>query len=155
MVDNEVENTIDNTSTDDPLVQSEWCNKLTLELLLNKNHYDKYLSKNDPKKYDEYREYKAKLNKYEMEIIDITGQLLENPEKGFSKQIEETFEPYMKSIIKYLEVKALENPEGHIYGHENDDDSDTMFAKVDEIVTPTKKTRNVRLNHFDMSIFKK
>jgi hypothetical protein len=33
--------------------KNEYIDKLTLELLINKTHYHKYLSKSDPKKYDE------------------------------------------------------------------------------------------------------
>jgi hypothetical protein len=158
MADSENENEIENSNNEKSELESEWCNKLTLELLLNKNHYEKYLSKNDPKKFAEYREYKSKLNKYEMEIIDITGQLIQNPERGFSKQIEETFEPYMKSIIKYLEVKAIENPDdnGNHIGHGHEEDDDMLFTKIEPpVVQSSNKTKNIRMNHFDMSIFNK
>ena len=35
--------------------------KLTLELLINKQHYSKCLSKTDPKKYDEFKGVNPKL----------------------------------------------------------------------------------------------
>jgi len=88
---------------------NEYIDKITLELLLNKNHYSKYLSKTDPKKFDEFREHKSKLHKYSIDIVDITSQLIENPKKMFSSDIEETFDSYVKSIIRYLEMKELEN----------------------------------------------
>ena len=100
--------------------------KLTLELLLNKNHYSKYLSKNDPKKYDEFREFKAKLRKYSIDIVDITSQLIENPKKPFSTDIEDSFLTYVKSIFRHLELKKMENSGSH-----NDDD-DVLFGNFDK-----------------------
>ena len=57
------------TSNDGP--KNEYIDKLTMELLLNKNHYSKYLAKTDPKKHDQFQEYKSKLRKYSVEIMDI------------------------------------------------------------------------------------
>ena len=88
--------------------KNEYIDKLTLELLINKTHYHKYLSKSDPKKYDEYKEYKAKLRKYAIDIIDITSQLIEDPKKMYSNDIEDSFNSYVKSIIKYFEINILE-----------------------------------------------
>lgn len=101
--------------------------KLTLELLLNKNHYSKYLSKNDPKKYDEFREFKSKLRKYSIDIVDITSQLIENPKKPFSSDIEDSFLTYVKSIFRHLELKKIENSGSH-----NDDDDDVLFGNFDK-----------------------
>lgn len=101
--------------------------KLTLELLLNKNHYSKYLSKNDPKKYDEFREFKAKLRKYSIDIVDITSQLIENPKKPFSTDIEDSFLTYVKSIFRHLELKKMENS-----GSQHEDDDDVLFGNFDK-----------------------
>lgn len=103
--------------------------KLSLELLLNKNHYSKYLSKNDPKKYDEFSNFKAKLRKYSVNIIDITSQLIENPKKPFSSDIEDAFNDYVKSIFRHLELKRLEKSS---YNNNNDnDEDDVLFGDMD------------------------
>jgi hypothetical protein len=106
--------------------------KLTLELLINKQHYSKYLSKTDPKKHDEYKEYKSKLRKYSVDIIDITSQLIENPKKMFSTEIEESFSCYIKSIFKHFEIKELEKSNEYNHnGYKNEDDEDVLFGNCD------------------------
>lgn len=118
----------DNEDSDQSLPKNNAeIDKLTLELLLNKNHYSKYLSKNDPKKYDEFREFKAKLRKYSIDIVDITSQLIENPKKPFSTDIEDSFLTYVKSIFRHLELKKME-----ISGSQNDDDDDVLFGNFDK-----------------------
>lgn len=113
--------------------QNEYIDKITLELLLNKNHYSKYLAKTDPKRYDEFKDYKSKLRKYSIDIVDITSQLIEHPKTQYSKEIEETFEIYTKSIFKYYEMKDLENANEY---NKKEVDDDIMFDKV-ETVTPS------------------
>jgi hypothetical protein len=105
--------------------------KLTLELLLNKNHYSKYLSKTDPEKYEKHKEYKAKLRKYSVDIIDVTSRLIENPKEGISADVEECFDIYMKSLIRYFEMKDLENTNESNQNYENNDE-DVLFGSIDE-----------------------
>jgi len=107
--------------------------KLTLELLINKQHYSKYLSKTDPKKHDEYKEYKSKLRKYSVDIVDVTSQLIDNPKTMFSAEIEETFDAYVKSIFKYFEIKELEKSNEYNYDNNNNknEDEDVLFGNCD------------------------
>ena len=105
--------------------------KLTLELLINKQHYSKYLSKTDPKKHDEYKEYKSKLRKYSVDIVDITSQLIDNPKTMFSAEIEETFDAYVKSIFKYFEIKELEKSNEYNYDNNKNEDEDVLFGNCD------------------------
>jgi FtsZ-interacting cell division protein YlmF len=109
-----------------PPPANEYIDKLTLELLLNKNHYSKYLSKTDPKKYDELKEYKSKLRKYSVDAIDITSQLIENPNMLFNGDVEDAFHNYMKSIFKYFEMKDIEK------ANEYNNDEDVLFGNMDE-----------------------
>lgn len=107
---------------------NEYIDKITLELLLNKNHYNKYLSKTNPKKFEEHKEYKQKLKKYSIDIIDMTSQLIENPNTQFSNEIEESFHIYIQSIFKYFELNELKKANKY---YENDEDEDTMFVNMD------------------------
>ena len=100
--------------------------KLTLELLINKQQYSKYLSKTDPKKYDEFKEYKSKLRKYAVDIMDITSQLIDNPNHPYSVEIEESFNAFSKSIFRYFEMKDLE--QSNEYNQHYKKDEDMMFA---------------------------
>ena len=107
---------------------NEYIDKITLELLLNKNHYNNYLSKTNPKKFEEFKDYKQKLKNYSVDIIDITSQLIENPKTQFSNEIEETFQIYVKSIFKYIELNEVKKANKY---YDNQDDEDTMFLNID------------------------
>ena len=117
---------------DEPEVKNEYIDKLTLELFMNRNNYNKYLAKTDPKKFDSQREYKMKLKKYMVEIIDITSELIENPENTPNSEIGGIFMDYSKSIIKFLEMKELEQSNS-FYKSEKEEE-ETMFdpEKMDE-----------------------
>lgn len=148
--------------------KNEYIDKLTLELLINKTHYHKYLSKSDPKKYDEYKEYKAKLRKYGVDIIDITSQLIEDPKKMYSTDIEETFNSYMKSIIKYFEIKEIQDSNKQ---SEYNNEDDVIFTKFDNNTETNDNNTNDTVKsywgkervvkkssnyiHYDMNMFRK
>ena len=104
--------------------KNEYIDKLTLELFMNKTNYNKYLAKKDPGQYDKLKDYKMKLQKYMVDIVDITRQLIDNPQDPPNTEIGEEFADYSKSIIKYLEMKELETPKT-LYKKEEDDE--TMF----------------------------
>jgi hypothetical protein len=113
-----LENTNDGT-------KNEYIDKLTMELLLNKNHYSKYLAKTDPKKHDQFQEYKSKLRKYSVDIMDLTSQLIENPKSAPSLDIDESFDAYVKSILRHFELKELENPQD-----KKEEDEDMLFGEM-------------------------
>jgi len=127
----EEENNLLNNDTNS-YMKNEYIDKLTLELLLNKNHYNKYLSNTDPKRYEEFKEYKSKLRKYSVDIIDITSQMIENPKKGLSSDIEETFDAYVKSIIRYYEMKEIEKNDNNTTNEYQKEDEDVMFGNCEE-----------------------
>lgn len=150
--------------------KNEYIDKLTMELLINKTHYHKYLSKSDPKKYDEYKEYKAKLRKYAIDIIDVTSQLIEDPKKMYSNDIEESFHAYVKSIIKYFEIKEIQDTNTHCEYNNEDDviftkfdndnkEPDQSYEKNDTMKSFWGKEKVVKKPsgyvHYDMNIFRK
>jgi hypothetical protein len=147
--------------------KNEYIDKLTLELLINKTHYHKYLSKSDPKKYDEYKEYKAKLRKYAIDIIDITSQLIEDPKKMYSNDIEDSFNSYVKSIIKYFEIKEIQDTNTK---SEYNNDDEVIFTKFDNGTNQSDENNDNMKSywgkekvvkkpssyvHYDMNLFRK
>ena len=115
---------------------NEYIDKLTMELLLNKSHYAKYLAKTDPKKHDEYKLFKSNLRKYAVDIIDITSAMIENPKNALSADIEETFDAYVKSLLRHFELKEIENP--HDETTHNTKDEDMLFGEMNEEPTPSQ-----------------
>jgi hypothetical protein len=108
----------------EPPPKNEYIDKLTMELLLNKSHYSKYLAKTDPKKHDEFQAHKANLKKHAANIMDITSHLIDAPKSAPSLDIEEAFDAYAKSILRHFELKDLEQPQ-------KEEDEDVLFGQID------------------------
>ncbi len=96
--------------------------KITMELLLNKTHYQKYLSKTDSKKHAEYQEYLRKLSKFHGSILGITESLLNNPKKTYTNEVGDAFDDYMHTLIKYLEIEEA--------NRDFDQDEDALFPET-------------------------
>ena len=113
--------------------------KLTLELLTNKTQYKKYLSKEDPKRFQEHKDYLEKIKKNKSKIIRLTNEFLENPEKQFTTELNDMFLIFGKSMIKYIELKSIERE--NLYNHrdqEEDEDDEILFdtEKMEDLDKP-------------------
>jgi hypothetical protein len=122
--------------------------KMTLELLTNKNQYNKYLSKEDPKKFREHQEYLEKIAKFKGKILNLSKQFLENPEKSFNLEMDEMFSIFAKTSIKYLEMRELENE--NLYNMKEDkqeeqEQEETLFGNIDENIENIQS-----IDHFEL-----
>jgi len=116
---------------------SNFVDDVTLKFLMNKNHYHRYLSHSDPKKHAELEEYFSNIRKYKRDIMSLTNDLIENPKKQINTEINDIFEAFMKSLIKYFKYKEIENAgsdeEDMLFGYsmnENNTDSNVDLAPV-------------------------
>ena len=102
--------------------------KMTFELLVNKTQYQKYLAKTDPLKHQEHLDHLEKIRLYKHRILSLTCELLDDPDKPVTLEINEGFSSYVKTMMKYLQLKDLEM-EGCYHGHgsEQKDDADILF----------------------------
>jgi len=91
--------------------------KLTLELLINKSQYKKYVQKTDPSKHSETQVYLGKILKYQNKIEHLFLSLLENPEMQITTDINNDFSNFIKTCIQYFELKSSDNS----YNQEDDD----------------------------------
>ena len=110
----------------------ESIDKITLELLTNKQQYNKYLSKEDPAKYKEHREYLEKIRKYKTKILNLSKQFLEDPETSFNLEMNEMFSIFAKTTIRYIELRELENENQYNNDREKEDEDEILFGKMDE-----------------------
>lgn len=103
--------------------------KMTMELLMNKSKYNKYIAKTDPKRYDDQQKEADKIRKYATRIATLTEELLEDPHKSIQSDINECFMNYVKTCIYHFETKDYEQ-KGIKDSYEKDDDDgeDTMFG---------------------------
>ena len=94
------------TVTEEPIERTSKTmdlDKLTLELLMNKTNYKKYVEKTDPKNFDERQQFLARVRKYRGRILSLTEDYLENPDIQVSLDMNQAFDDFMKSAIRYLE----------------------------------------------------
>jgi hypothetical protein len=107
--------------------------KMTLELLVNKRQYRKYLEKCDPLSYDNKREEYELVNKYKYDIGLLFRELLNdysisgNSVHLGNSEIHHIFEAFVKKSAYYFEETRNSGPFIDEYVEEN-----TMFAHIDE-----------------------
>ena len=95
--------------------------KMTLEFLMNRTQYKKYVSKIDPVKHRENEAHIQKIRKYRHRITELTCELLETPEKMVTLDVNDSFDGYVRTLIRYFEMKDMEKH-----------DMDVMFDNIDE-----------------------
>ena len=87
---------------------NEYIDKITLKFLTNKAQYTKYLSTSDPKKFEEQQTHLGKIAKYSNLIMSMTEEYCANPNKQRTNEMDEAFNNYVRTCIKYMEMKELE-----------------------------------------------
>jgi hypothetical protein len=118
----------DTTLTDDNVTTSPSTNaqidRLTLSLLMNKESYSKYISYEDPQRASEIEQKNDELQQYKDAIIELTMDKLKDPHLQISQDIDDLFDSYTHSIIRYLKHKEIER--SNQYNTE-----DMMFGEMD------------------------
>lgn len=102
-------------------IPSNSVDKLTLECLMNRNQYKRYIEKTDPTKFSESERHLSKILKYKHRILELTEELLNDPDKLVTLDVNEMFDSYSRTLIRHFETKDLEK-----------DDLDTMFDNMDK-----------------------
>ena len=123
-----------NDISNNDIQTNEYINKITIELLMSKPKYSKYLESKDPQNTEKQTQYKNEVHKYRTVIKSIVEEELNNISSGHngrSQEIKNLFNNFAKECIKYIKMTELkiENP----LNHTNSDDDETMFEKCDEI----------------------
>lgn len=103
--------------------QNKFADEASLQFLVNRQQYKKYISANDEIKSREIKIFQDKLESFKNEIVAITKDYCENPDIQLSSELDEIFEAYAKHCIKHLEMKELESKDS---SHEDD----MLFGKI-------------------------
>jgi hypothetical protein len=88
-----------------PPSSKKYIDQLSMELLLNKTKYQKYLSKTDPQKHAEHQEYLDNCSKFRGPILEITSRLLDGDDYTYAQEVNDVFQEYSQILIRYLELK--------------------------------------------------
>lgn len=110
----------------------ETIDKLTLELLMNKNTYSRYIEKTDPGKSKEEKEFRKKITKYKTRMLSLTMKHLDDPNFQINTELSTMISEYARTFIKYFEMNDLEI--SCFYSNEKEDeaeDENTMFGTID------------------------
>ena len=106
--------------------------KLTLELMMNKSQYKKYLAKREPTKFKEQEEDIQRIRDNRDGILEIFANLLDKPNAQYTHNIENHFECFVKEAIEYIETQAY---------MKKDTESNDLFP-VEKPKSPVKNSVN-------------
>jgi hypothetical protein len=167
---------IDETSRHEPnddlenTVTTSEIDQLTLSLLMNKNHYRKYVSQTNPAQHEVENQRIADNRKYRSRIIDLTSRLLDSPDTQITTDVDQIFVAYTKRLVQYFKMQDVEKLNRTHNGcyEKDDEDDDVLFGNMDEPPTeaqaPTSsfwgkdkvvKKGNLSVSSYDMRMFSK
>ena len=106
------------------LEENDEINNLTLELLTSKTKFNKLMFKINPSKFKERNEYYENINREKTKIDSIFQQLLNHPEETISKDLNASFDCFVKNCIKHLDLETMDNNDNNDNDDDDDDDDD-------------------------------
>ena len=131
---------IDETSMHEPnddlenTVTTSEIDQLTLSLLMNKNHYRKYLSQTNLEQHEVENQRISENRKYRSRILDLTSRLLDSPDTQITTDVDHIFVAYTKRLVQYFKMQDIEKQnQSHNGCYEKDDEhEDVLFGNMDE-----------------------
>lgn len=117
----------DNDSIESTNDNNDYINNITMNFLMNKSQHNKFISIEDPAKYEREQKHIRSLRKHQTEIVNLTKRLICEPDIQITTDVNESFNDYMRTLLRYLKMKEIENK-----GYDNDSDDDMLFGNVDE-----------------------
>jgi hypothetical protein len=75
---------------------------------VNKNHYSKILHKINPTKFRERETYIDKIKLHKSTILSIFENLLNSPQETITRDLNDSFDIFIKTCIKHLEIRDLD-----------------------------------------------
>ena len=108
-------------------------NQITLECLINKNCYNKYLINHDKVKYDALEEHFNTIKKHREKIMNIFTSYLDERDCQVNGTLDELFSNFVKAAIQHIEFKESENNNKYYNDYETEnDDEDTLFGNMSD-----------------------
>ena len=160
------ENTLDEDNNDlDNHVNNTDMDELTLALLMNKNHYRKYVAQTNPEQAILNNQTINDIHKYRNRILKITSDMIDSPDVQISTDINQIFNTYTKHLIRHFKMKDDERHHNNQYNEEDDtlfgnmnDDTDTSSYSQKSTSSLWGKDRvvkkgNLPIANYDMRMF--
>tara|TARA_B110000285_G_scaffold53194_1_gene60522 strand:+ start:5349 stop:5798 length:450 start_codon:yes stop_codon:yes gene_type:complete len=117
----------DNDSNENADMNNDYINSITMNFLMNKSQHNKFVSIEDPGKYQREQRHIRSLIKHKNEILNLTRRLICEPDTQITTDVNESFNDYTRTLLRYLKMKDIENK-----GYDNNSDDDVLFGSVDE-----------------------
>mgnify|MGYP003691418725 FL=1 len=117
----------DNDSVETMTENNDYINNITMNFLMNKSQHKKFISTEDPAQYEREQKHIRSLRKHKNEIMDLTRRLICEPDTQITTDVNESFNDYTRTLLRYLKMKEIENK-----GYNNNSDDDMLFGNVDE-----------------------
>lgn len=133
----EIENDLEQKSDTNSFVD-----QITLELLMNKSQYHKFVSKNNPDEFTKIQRQHDEIDQYRESILELTEELLTNKYKSVSSEVNELFDGYINAVIHHFKMKEIET-KNEYNKHDNDNEVDTIFENMHEQREPTNMDRSL------------
>lgn len=112
---------------------NSFIDQITLELLMNKSQYHKFISKNNPNEFNKIQTHYDEIDNYKDDILELTEELLTNRYKNVSTEVNELFDAYVKSLINHFKMKEVETKNEY---NKYDKEVDTIFCDMDDRSEP-------------------
>ena len=131
MDDTSTKDLLNNTFITEPELNDNNVNnevdEITLSLLMNKNHYRKYISQTDPEQSNLDKITIDDNHKYKHKILDLTSRMIDNPDLQISTSVNGIFNTYTKYLVNHFKMKELEKQNDY-----NNDDEDVLFSNIEQ-----------------------
>lgn len=145
-----------NEVSDNEMDSNPFIDEMTLELLMNKQQYQKYKETKNPEGHYKDNEYSEELSTYKSRILDLTNHLLNDPRDPISNDVNDVFEQYSKCLIRHFKMKDIENE--NIMSSKYDsyyDDDPVMFGEIDNETTDLSDRDRDKMDILNQSVWGK
>lgn len=114
-----------NEDYEDESDKDTYIDNITLELLMNKQKYQKYREHASCTNQYKNKQYNDDLHTYKCKIIKLTNELLNEPLTEISNDVNDAFEEYSKCLIRHFKMEAVQC--------DDTSDYDTMFDEIKHV----------------------
>jgi hypothetical protein len=83
----------------------KFIDEITMKLLSNQTSYSKYLHKTDDSRYKEEQQFIEDCKTFKQDIQEVTNELCKCKQHNYGSDVNEAFNNYSRTLIRYLEVK--------------------------------------------------
>ena len=118
---------------------NKYIDDLTMKLLTNQTTYAKYVTKNSELVQEEKEQFHEDCQTWKTNILSITRKLCnQEGENQYGSDIVESFDVYVRNIVRYLETKKRSDELQKEYEHQEEEE---MFPyEIDEQTQPSANT---------------